>query len=360
MKISTWIDRLAGVVLALAIARVLGPQALGEWTLILLTVWVLSPWPEGSLTTRLGAGALGLAGVGIVAWVWPGGWERHALLWTVAAGMFSVRILHALPGNWRWRVVASGVSLIAGMVTLVITKSVFATTVTISLMAGAAALVGSIRYRASFGAFAPIDWRVGARSLLMMLMQAQPILWVYARGLSETAVGDLAAVLFLLEFLKGGLVLMALRFDAALARFSQTRESFLETVRSIAAYSLLIMPPIVLAVYFVTGPLINGILGAEFSASVALLRILIWGFGLSFLSIMGSRVLAAQNYSTFIARACGGVFEATLDWFWIPLMGLEGACYAHVAGEALSFMLIGLQMYRSIPDLVNPFRKTFG
>ena len=148
-----------------------------------------------------------------------------------------------------------------------------------------------------------ISWITWGESLLMMVLQAQAILWVYARGLSESAIGELAAALFLLEFLKGGLVILALRFDAALTRFSQTRESFLETVRSMTAYSLLIMPPMVLAVFFVTGPLVNGILGSGFSGSVALIRLLIWGFGLSFLSLMGSRVLAAKHQTTCWARA---------------------------------------------------------
>ena len=120
------------------------------------------------------------------------------------------------------------------------------------------------------------------------------------------------------------------------------------------------MPPTVLAVYFVTGPLVNAVLGAEFSASVAMIRVLIWGFGLSFLSLMGQRVLAAKNKKTFGLRLWAGLLEALLDWFWIPQMGLEGACYARVAGEALAFMLISWQVFKLVPGLINPFRKTYG
>lgn len=360
MKISTWIDRLAGVVLALAIARVLGPDALGEWTLVLVTVWVLSPWPEGSLTTRLSAGLLGLAGVACVSWAWTAGWERHALLWTVAVGMFSIRIVHALPGHWRWRLMGSSFSFIIGLVTLLLTKSVLATSLAVALAACAVALIGSIRYRAALGAFAAISWRRWFESLIIMLIQAQVVLWAYARGLSETDIGELAAVLFIFECFKVGLVVIAVRFDVLLEKFAETRESFLETVRSMAAYALLFMPPFVLGAYFLAGPLVNWTLGPSFSTSVSLMRILIWGFGLSFLSLIGTRVLAVKGHRTLTARVTAGAIEAGLDWFWIPMMGLEGACYARVIGEALFFLFISVQMVRDVPDLINPFRKTFG
>jgi O-antigen/teichoic acid export membrane protein len=360
MKISTWIDRLAGVILALAIARMLGPQALGEWTLVLLTVWILSPWPESTLTTRLGAGLLGLAGVAIVSWIWHGSWERHALLWAIALGMLAIRTVHALPTKWPWRMSAFAASFLAGLVTLAITKSVLATHTALAITAGVAAIVGCLRFHNSLGRFSTISWITWGESLVMMLLQAQAILWVYARGLSETAIGELAAAFFLLEFLKGGLVILTLRFDKALTHFSQTRESFLETVRSMTAYSLLVMPPMVLAVFFVTGPLVNTVLGSEFSESVPLIRLLIWGFGLSFLSLMGTRVLAAKHKKVFAARIVAGLLEAALDWLWIPQMGLEGACYAHVAGEVLAFILIAFQVCHGVPDLINPFRKTYG
>jgi|GEM_PF-2084543 len=360
MKITTWIDRLAGVLLALALARVLGPAALGEWTLILLTVWILSPWPAGSLLTRLGTGILGLAGIAAVSWLWPGGWERHALLWTLAVAMFSVRIIHALPTDWRWRLAGSLTSFVTGLITLILTKSVLATTLALALTAGAGALLGSIRYHRRLGVFTPISWQTWSASLVMMGIQSQAILWVYARGIAESDIGQLAAALFLLEFLKGGLVLMAIRFDTVLTRFSKTRESFLETVRSITVYSLLIMPPMVLAVFFLAGPLVNGVLGGAYAQSVPLIRLLVWAFALSFLNLMAARVLAAKDKSAFIPRLCGGLLEAALDWFWIPMMGLEGACYARVAGETLSFILIATKVHNTVPDLINPFRNMYG
>ena len=360
MKITTWIDRLAGVILALAIAHILGPEALGEWTLILIAVWILSPWPEETLATRLGAGLLGLAGVAVVDWLWTGGWERHALLWIVAVGMFSVRIVHALPAPWRLRLAGSACSFLAGFIALGVTKSLLATSLALALTASLAALIGSILYRAKLGKFSPISLRIWTASLVMMVIQSQAMLWVYARGFPSASLGHLAAALFMLEFLKGGLVLVALRFDAVLTRFAQTRESFLETVRSITAYSFLIMPPTVILVYFVTAPLVNTLLGPAFADSIPLVRILIWGFGFSFLSLMGARVLAVKNISAFTARLAGGLLEAGLDAFWIPQMGLEGACYGRVAGEALSFILITLKVLRLVPDLVNPFRKTYG
>jgi len=138
MKITTWIDRLAGVILALAIAHILGPEALGEWTLILIAVWILSPWPEETLATRLGAGLLGLAGVAVVDWLWTGGWERHALLWIVAVGMFSVRIVHALPAPWRLRLAGSACSFLAGFIALGVTKSLLATSLALALTASQA------------------------------------------------------------------------------------------------------------------------------------------------------------------------------------------------------------------------------
>jgi len=75
---------------------------------------------------------------------------------------------------------------------------------------------------------------------------------------------------------------------------------------------------------------------------------------------MGARVLSAKGKSTVTARLAGGILEACLDAYWIPLMGLEGACYGRVAGEALSFVLIAFKVYHRVPDLINPFRKMYG
>lgn len=360
MKIGTWIDRLAGATFALAVARWLGPEALGEWTLMLLAAWTLSPWPNKSFETRIASATLGVGAVLIVSWLWPWAGERRTILLALTFGILGVRAAHALPGDRRWPVGVSLAGFSASFVVLGVTRSILAATITLAAVNLFLVLVHRIYHHEEFRKPERLPWAAFVSPWASALIQSQIIFWGYALGLPPRSMGELAAALFLLEFMKGALALVTARTAGSLEHFAAQRESFLEAVRGAAAYAFLIMPPLVLGIYFGAVWLVVNILGGAFAGSVGALQLLVWAFALSFLSLMGERVLKSKGRPTLDLRLGAACVEAVLYYAWIPAMGVDGACYARVVGEGAAFCAIAWRIHHAVPGIINPFRKQIG
>jgi len=362
MKMETWLDRLYVALWGVLLAQVLGPETLGSWMLALATAWLVSPWPPTTLTTRLVLGMISLSLTSVVVYLWPWAQERAILFYLVSGGLWSFRMLHALPIARRVRIGITLASLIGSAAVLIFSRSLLAALWT----SGGVALVGLFPgfwlSRHNWGRLEIPRWRSLWISVVTTALQIQILYWLHAMKVPLPLIGSLAAALLTLEIVKVGLVTLTLRYDDALARFSPTRESFLETIRSLAVYGLLVMAPTVLVVYFGANVIVETLFGPAFGETILWLRLLIWGFAFSFFSVLGSRILQLKQTDDSIGRArlAQTGIEAFLAFYWIPTLGVEGACYARVLSEAAGFLIIAIHVNRVVPGLINPFRRTFG
>jgi O-antigen/teichoic acid export membrane protein len=165
-----------------------------------------------------------------------------------------------------------------------------------------------------------------------------------------------------LDVLKVVPVLLVSAFFPALARFAGTRESFLETIRSLLTYSLLLMLVMVSAAFYAAPYIEIALYGSQFIEATPLLRALLGSFLAMFFNHIFSQVLIAKDREHQLVPAalvaCGS--NLAFSWVWIPRLGTMGACYALIASESIYLVLQGKLLIDAVPGLFNPFRRTFG
>lgn len=262
----------------------------------------------------------------------------------------------------------------AGVAVLWRTRELIPTTVTMAVASVAALAVGAIILYARFGAF-PVLWDNPTMSRL--LKSSLPLLgfvifWIFYDNqdililnyfkMPEHEIGYFWSATKVIDVLKVVPVLLSGVFFPSLARFAQTRESFMETVRQMLGWSI-VVSAVIVAIAFVGAPMIERMLyGKQFEAAAPLLRLLLPAYALVFFNHMALQILIARDREKDIVPgaviACLGNLAAS--FYWIPKYGTYGACFALVASEILFFFFLVRLVFRSVPDLMNPFRRTYG
>jgi len=261
-----------------------------------------------------------------------------------------------------------------GIGVLFVKPSLLAVTMSMAAASGVAIVMGTWILRSRFGEFgAAVDaeaLRKLVRSSLPLLgftsfwmfYDNQDILLLHHFQIANRDIGLYWSASKIIDVLRVFPVLLMGAFFPTLARLAATRESYLQTSRTLLGYAVLAIPAVVGSVYWAAPFLETLFYGPQFLEAAVLLRLLLPAFAATFLNHIFMQMLITKDLEMKLLSASlvACVSNFILNWFLIPRYGPPGVCYALIISEwiFLSFQIRWIVV--TVPGLFNPFRRRFG
>ena len=394
LGVGTVVARLSMFALGIVLARFLGPEGYGRYSLALSIGFVLQPIADLGLTPYLARETA------------RGRMATEAALPTIMAAKTAVIALTYAVTLVVTAVTVDETALLAVIAALVLAtlidgysglgyayfqgREAMAFEARLTATTAIVRSVGAMALAVAFGTLGPVvAWTLGValvqavltlrrmrasvhgRHLLRPRLRSAPVHWrsVAAMGLmaifvtaylridsvllgvidGEEAVGIYAAAYTLMM---GAQIAPAMLATALTPVFARTHErdpaqferSWHDGVRG----ALLIALPVAVLTSLLAGPIIHRFYGAEFSASADVLAIIIWICPLGALSLVAQAVLRGARREAWLTGVSGGCAALNIlaNLWAIPRHGVLGASWVTVVTEAVNVIVLSALVIR--------------
>lgn len=138
-------------------------------------------------------------------------------------------------------------------------------------------------------------------------------------------------------------------FPAILKAKEFDQNLYLERLRLLHSFMLLIALVIAIPMTFISAPIIDFLFGNKFSEAGAVLAIHIWAGVFVFLGVASSRYYLTENLQKLelYKSIVGCVTNIVLNYFFIPIYGVKGAAIATVISQFFASVLFNLFLKRT-------------
>jgi O-antigen/teichoic acid export membrane protein len=261
-----------------------------------------------------------------------------------------------------------------GIAVLLMKPSLLPVTMSMAAASGVAVVIAALIVRSRFGEFgAALDaeaLRKLVRSSLPLLgftsfwifYDNQDILLLHHFHIIDSDIGLYWSASKIIDVLRVFPVLLMGAFFPTLARQAATRETYLQTSRTLLGYAALAIPAVVVSVYWAAPFLETLFYGPQFLGAAALLRLLLPAFAATFLNHICMQMLITKDLELKLlsASVVACISNFVLNWFLIPRYGPPGVCYSLIISEWLFLSFQIRWIVEAVPGLFNPFRRHFG
>jgi polysaccharide transporter, PST family len=252
------------------------------------------------------------------------------------------------------RVICRAIIAASGLVCMIFTRSLLVIAATVAATGLLSLFVSQVILRREFHiGGAEID-RVMMRRILIrslpllgtytfsLVYDNQDILLMKHFHMSDAAIGYFWSANKVLDVLKVLPFLLVGAFFPSLSRLHGKRQEFMRLIKHLAAYSIFLIPLVVIAGYL-GAPLIQELLyGPDFVSAAPYLRLLMIAYAGIFANYVSTYVLISGNHENKLLPGAAAVcvINFFLCWRLIPPLGPLGVCYALIASEWLYFLYL--------------------
>ncbi len=176
-------------------------------------------------------------------------------------------------------------------------------------------------------------WMAGILSVVYLRID----LIMIERMLGIEATGVYAAVSRISELWYVIPATLAVRYYPELLKSHQTSWSgYLLLLRKYCGYFLAMALAIAVLIFILAPPLVPLIFGEEFKAGISVLQIHIWAGVFIFIRyLIGQHlIITGQEPLSLASHGIGAVLNVLLNWWLIPIMGIDGAAWATLISYA--------------------------